>query len=84
VSEVNKNIYDLSSVNKTKETFTKITNGKIYKGNSYIENALPVTKTKLQDYIYKNSEVIINIYWGVWMITATVILYFIFRNKKIV
>jgi hypothetical protein len=84
VSEVNKNIYDLSGVNKTKETFTKITNGKIYKGNSYIENALPVTKTKLQDYIYKNSKTIISVYWFLWISTGLCILYFIFRNKKIV
>ncbi len=84
ISEVNKNIYDLSSINKSKEVFTKIESGKIYKGNSYIENASPVTKTKLQDYIYKNSEKVISIYWFLWICTGLLVFYFIFRNKKIV
>jgi hypothetical protein len=82
ISEVNKNIFDLSRTNLEQDIFKKNFNGRIYSGNKSIENNKPYAKTNIQKKISPFTNHIYFAYWLIWWGILMRIIFLLFFKRK--
>lgn len=82
ISNVKKNIYDLSKRDILSSTFEKKIDNITYEGNIALENNKIPKTTKIQEFILKNSKNFILFYWTLWITTLITVIYHVVLKEK--